>query len=138
MTKEAPYILIVDDDPDMRWMGIKIAREIIGYEIREAPNGAEALILMRRSGRPVLVITDLEMPVLDGVSMIEAMLRDKDLREVPVLVVSGNHTIPKIVRDYGAMFLRKPAAKEDMLRAMRTTIVTVRSGESDEFSGESE
>jgi CheY-like chemotaxis protein len=81
--------LIVDDQPFTR----RIVRSmLVGFgsrEVYESPNGAEALELAR-AVMPNIIITDLIMPVSNGVRLI-AMLKapDSPVREIPIVVLSG-------------------------------------------------
>lgn len=82
-----PYILIVDDDADFR-TGLRTALEMKGYQVEEAANGEEALT--RLSDRPpLLVLLDLQMPVMNGREMLQRMRATPDLKEVPVVIISG-------------------------------------------------
>ncbi len=80
-------VLIVDDTPMIR----EIEREILeraGYEVVSACDGREALVRVAEQ-RPDLVITDIEMPELDGVGLIEALKATPRTATLPVLVVSS-------------------------------------------------
>ena len=81
-------ILIVDDD--------YVAREILGkmlksqYEIGYAENGAAALNIIRRDKQKLsLVILDLHMPKMDGYSLLKLLRNDKELRRIPVIVLTS-------------------------------------------------
>ena len=60
-----------------------------GYEFLEAPNGREALDLMR-SAHPDVVVLDLMMPVLSGWDVLRERSHDATLRGIPVIIVSAN------------------------------------------------
>ena len=62
-------ILITDDERNIRMM-LRTALESDGYAIEEAANGREALDAIRRDA-PDLVVLDLNMPVLDGMAVLE-------------------------------------------------------------------
>ena len=82
-----PYILVVDDDTDFR-IGLRTALEMKGYQVEEAANGEEALLKL--SARPpLLVLLDLQMPVMNGREMLQRMRSTNELREVPVVIISG-------------------------------------------------
>lgn len=82
-----PYILVVDDDADFR-TGLRTALEMKGYQVDEAANGEEAL--EKLAGKPpLLVLLDLQMPVMNGREMLQRMRATPDLKEIPVVIISG-------------------------------------------------
>jgi CheY-like chemotaxis protein len=82
-----PYILVVDDDPDFR-TGLRTALEMKGYQVEEAANGEEALLRLLEKP-PLLVLLDLQMPVMNGREMLQRMRSTPELREVSVVIISG-------------------------------------------------
>ncbi len=104
---EKPAILIVEDDPRVG-ESIRLLLEKRGYPILLASNGKEALRLFRQE-MVDLVITDLVMPKMDGMALLEAV---KKLRpETEVIVISAQGTIEKAVQaiKIGAFeFIEKP------------------------------
>ena len=81
-------ILIVDDEPDMRYM-IRRIFELAGHHVTEAPNGAVALNRMLEQV-PDLVVTDVMMPVMDGAELILRLRADPGMSGIPILAVTGN------------------------------------------------
>jgi CheY-like chemotaxis protein len=81
-------ILIVDDEPDIRFV-LKIAFEAAGHRISEAHHGVAALDRVKDS-RPDLVVTDVMMPVLDGLELIERLRSDPETAAIPILVLSSH------------------------------------------------
>src|ERR1041384_1857599 len=82
-----PYILIVDDDADFR-LGLRTALEMKGYQVDEAANGEEALAKLAEKP-PLLVLLDLQMPVMNGREMLQRMRSTQGLQELPVVIISG-------------------------------------------------
>ena len=82
-----PYILIVDDDADFR-SGLRIALEMKGYQVDEAANGEEALVKLSEKP-PLLVLLDLQMPVMNGREMLQRMRATQGLQDLPVVIISG-------------------------------------------------
>src|SRR5258705_13247794 len=82
-----PYILVVDDDADFRF-GLRAALEMKGYQVDEAANGEEALLKLAEKP-PLLVLLDLQMPVMNGREMLQRMRANGDLKDVPVVIISG-------------------------------------------------
>ena len=86
----APTILVVDDDADMRIYVKRCLRKMpceIGT-VFEANNGASALKLIREQ-EITLVISDVVMPVLDGISLTRRLRADESLSHVSILLVTG-------------------------------------------------
>ncbi len=89
-------ILIVDDSPDiLKLLGRMLTR--MGYAVTPAVNGREALAAAAES--PVdLVITDIDMPEMDGLALLEAIKASDALRHVPVIMVSGASDVARVAR----------------------------------------
>jgi len=79
---------VVDDEPDLLFMLRRILTRA-GHEITQADNGAVALASVRQSP-PDLVVTDIMMPVMNGVELIRALRSDPATAAIPVLSVSGD------------------------------------------------
>jgi DNA-binding NtrC family response regulator len=104
---ERKVILVVEDDPNVG-ESIRLLLKKRGYEILLASNGKEALSLFRQETVD-LIITDLVMPKMDGIELLEEV---KHLRpETEVIVISAQGTIEKAVQamKWGAFdFIEKP------------------------------
>jgi CheY-like chemotaxis protein len=79
---------VVDDDPGIRKL-IVAALKRDGYVFLEAPNGQDALDVMR-SEHPNVVVLDLMMPVLSGWDVLQAREQEPELKQIPVIIVSAN------------------------------------------------
>jgi two-component system, cell cycle response regulator CpdR len=80
-------VLIVDDEESMRAL---VARAIAmdGHDIVAAQDGAEALeILIRDSGAYDLLLTDIQMPVMDGIAL--ALMAARDFPRLTILLMTG-------------------------------------------------
>lgn len=109
-------LLIVDDSPVMRAF-VKRIVTISGFpvsEMLEAANGAEALEMLSERGVD-LVLTDINMPVMDGEELIRRIKADAKLRAIPVVVVStdATHSRVEALLSLGARgYLAKPFPPE--------------------------
>lgn len=83
----APGILVVDDSITSRSLEKSIL-EAHGYRVRTAVDGLEALELLRVE-KAGLIITDIQMPRLDGFGLLEALKADSRLKGIPVIIVSS-------------------------------------------------
>jgi CheY-like chemotaxis protein len=81
-------ILVVDDEPDERFL-VRRMFERAGHEVQEASDGAEALRAVRDS-RPDLVVTDMMMPVMNGVELIRQLRAEPSTSTITILVSSGD------------------------------------------------
>jgi len=79
-------VLIVDDSPFVREM-VRYTLHKGGYAVEEAENGQEALDKLK-SIRVDLVITDLNMPVKDGMALIRALRADSAMKTKPILMLT--------------------------------------------------
>jgi two-component system chemotaxis sensor kinase CheA len=83
----APGILVVDDSITSRSLERSIL-EAHGYRVRVAVDGLEALELLRAE-KADLIITDIQMPRLDGFGLVEAVKADPELKGIPMIIVSS-------------------------------------------------
>jgi adenylate cyclase len=89
-------VLVVDDDRVNRML-LTRSLEHEGHRVRCAENGAEALELLHDDPCDV-VLLDIVMPELDGVSVLEHMKGDRALQDVPVIMISGVDDTESVVR----------------------------------------
>src|SRR5208283_1853988 len=75
-------------EPDQRFL-LKRIFERAGHEVSDAGNGAAAMRAVRESA-PDLVVTDVMMPVMDGVELIRCLRDDPATTHIPVLAASGD------------------------------------------------
>lgn len=130
-------LLVVDDDPEIRALLSRRLRRS-GYLVEEASDGKEALALVEQA-MPDVVVTDMTMPNLDGLGLLQA-LREID-RELPVIVLTGQGSLDNVIQAMrnGALFdyLLKPLADMAQLdvavqRALEIRDLLVRAREADQ------
>jgi phosphoserine phosphatase RsbU/P len=80
-------LLLVEDSSTMRRMLAMYLKEE-GYEVRTANDGNDGLVKAREEPWPELILTDYEMPDLDGAGLCRAVKADKELRSIPVLMLT--------------------------------------------------
>ena len=83
------YVLVVDDDPAIRGLVADALRDE-GFVVDLAAHGREALEAMR-ARRPATVVLDLMMPVMDGLSFMQACHNEQLCDNVPIVVISAAH-----------------------------------------------
>lgn len=113
-TDDAPRILVVDDNADLRrWLCQSLGAR---YAIDEAEDGESALERMR-SCLPDVVVSDWMMPGMDGIALLERIGANADYNSVPVIVLSARAEVDDRIRglDAGAVaYLRKPFRIEEL------------------------
>ena len=130
LTKEGPRaaILVVDDDADIR-LSLEMLLQYEGFEVWTSKDGEEALGRLeheRAAGRsPALIVSDLKMPRLDGMGLLEKV---QELHEPPPLIVISGHgdvaTAVEAIRKGASNFLEKPLDENRVLVTIRTTLRT--------------
>jgi len=83
-------ILLVEDDSDVREILSRTLRKA-GYEVQEAGHAFGAVCAMVRAGAD-LVLTDIHMPVMDGLGLVRELKAHEDTRRVPVVAITGFDT----------------------------------------------
>ncbi|MBF6612002.1 MAG: response regulator [Chloroflexi bacterium] len=92
-----PRVLVVDDDPDLVAI-CSLVLEHEGYKIDIARNGYEAYNRLERDGVDV-VLLDVMMPVLDGITVCKMVKRDPRFKKVPIIVMSASERMQKEADD---------------------------------------
>lgn len=114
-------ILLVDDEASICAITADLLEEF-GYRVVTASDGADAISVFSRQQEPIdLVLTDMRMPILDGVATIRALRRlDPDVR---IVAMSGLSTMPMENGKFDApRFLAKPYTAHTLLTALRETL----------------
>jgi CheY-like chemotaxis protein len=116
-------VLIVDDDAAIRET-LRALFEDDGYFVREASDGLTALHALHMAARPQVVITDYQMPRMDGFSLLGYVAMDEDLRDCNrfICLTANAH---RISNQFGATLRRlqvpvigKPFDIEDIIHAV--------------------
>jgi CheY-like chemotaxis protein len=117
-------ILIVDDEADIREY-LKVALEDAGFEVETACDGLEALEISKRNP-PDLISLDLVMPKHSGAKCYRELQKDKNLRKIPVLTVTGHARDDLGKADFEEMtmsgpgvYLEKPVSTKKYVSAVR-------------------
>jgi chemosensory pili system protein ChpA (sensor histidine kinase/response regulator) len=95
------YILMVEDDPDLRQIQSEILQSE-GYDVKAAGDGIEALEVMEEEGPPTLILLDLRMPRLNGWELAGRVRDEPTWRHVPMIVVAAHYRVAEEARALGA------------------------------------
>src|SRR5881392_406131 len=108
--RSGPARLLVVDDNKVNRLLLGRSLELQGHSVAAAENGRVALEMLRRDGFD-LVLLDMEMPEMDGFQVLEQLVNDRQLRDLPVIVTSSLEGVSNVVRciELGAEdYLTKP------------------------------
>ena len=107
--REPGHLLVVDDNRVNRLLLVH-GLEQDGHQVAWAENGRQALEML--TSKPYdLVLLDIEMPELNGFQVLEALLANQDLRDIPVIMTSASDELDRVVKciEMGAEdYLTKP------------------------------
>jgi CheY-like chemotaxis protein len=125
-------ILMVEDSPaDSNVIEILLKRERFPFRIHLVKDGEEAIGFLRRLGgyesapTPALILLDLNLPKLDGISVLRELKSDPELKGIPVIVITSSVRDEDVRASYemsAACYLKKPrdlAGYREMLSLLR-------------------
>jgi CheY-like chemotaxis protein len=118
MAKDKPKILVIEDDEYSRdALAHLLAAE--GYEAQSANDGETGLAKAHEM-HPEVIVLDLNLPGIDGKQVIRMIRRDGPLRDVPILIVTGDEDrAAQSAVELGADgYLTKPVEFDDLIRAI--------------------
>ena len=107
-----PLVLVVDDEAPIRTLISNSLREH-GYRTVEASDGVEGL-RMATELRPAAVVLDIELPALDGTSILQSLRSNPDTSLLPIIGMSGYEIDPADERSF-TCFLQKPFSPADVV-----------------------
>jgi two-component system cell cycle sensor histidine kinase/response regulator CckA len=107
-------VLLVEDEPAFRTL-LALTLKQDGYHVIEAADGREAVVAAQKAVHVDLVVTDIRMPLMDGITMMRRLRRVQP--DVPVLFVTG---FPSDVKTPApnSRVLEKPFVRDDLMRAV--------------------
>jgi two-component system, chemotaxis family, chemotaxis protein CheY len=128
-------VLVVDDSAVMRSMIIRILR-LSGLslgDIFEAPNGREGLRVLDEKWVD-LALVDINMPIMNGVEMIETVRKNQATADLPIIVVSteSNSEMVESIRQKNVEFVHKPFTPE----ILRSAVLQLTGASNEQFGGE--
>jgi DNA-binding response OmpR family regulator len=115
-------ILVVDDEPELR----SLLQEFLSdhFQVCLASNGAQAVELAK-AVRPDVILMDVMMPTLDGISAVERIRSDPETRAIPILMLTAANTVPERIRafDLGADdYISKPFSMDEVLARVQSKL----------------
>ena len=116
-------VLVVEDDSPLCWLLETIMRDT--YEVTIVNNGMDAWSLLSERSIPDVIISDLAMPGLDGIELLENLSESGLFRNIPVIILSGDEDPAKRKRclDLGAFsYVIKPFEPRLLLEEVSSAI----------------
>lgn len=122
-SKRARILVAEDNDDNRRLLSIYLGRE--GYEVIEACDGAEALE-KALAEMPDLVLSDVQMPVMDGYSLCRHLKQNAETERIPVILITAVYTSPEDTLQglrLGANdFISRPFRQSELLARVQTQL----------------
>ena len=113
-------VLVVEDNDDLRHL-FRDRLKSAGFDVCEASDGMQALRLIE-DAPPDLVVLDIGLPMLDGISVRDELAAHVETRDIPIVVVTG--TLADVGRVKAARVLRKPVDLDELVAAVRALLAT--------------
>jgi CheY-like chemotaxis protein len=116
-------ILIADDEPEILDL-VRMLLEWEDYDVVQTRDGEECLE-KARALRPDLILTDVRMPNMTGLEVLERLKADPDLSSIPVIMISVVTTLPQVrtALENGAVaYLSKPFEVREMARLVNRVL----------------
>ncbi|MFO7811293.1 MAG: response regulator [Candidatus Delongbacteria bacterium] len=124
------YILLVEDDQNDVELTVRALKDSFKGNIEVVHDGAEGIdFLLRRNNfkdrqkeNPAVVILDKKMPKMDGVELLHAVKKDKNLKKIPIVMFSSSNYEQDIIESYRAgasAYVVKPIEIEHYYKAVR-------------------
>lgn len=124
LVQPEPRVLLVDDDLDIL-EELSAGLEALGLPSRTASTGSEALEAVQKHKELQVIVTDLQMPQIDGIELLQKLSARRHSRPLPAIVMTGNASLDRAVaalRMNAVDFLQKPVSPEEVAVAVRRAL----------------
>jgi CheY-like chemotaxis protein len=122
-----PKILVVEDDADLLHM-IKTMLQTVG-EITLARDGQEALDLLKNGFRPDVIVTDLMMPRMDGLTLAKTLKNDPNIGNIPLVMLTAKSGPMDMITGINAgarHYVTKPFKAADLIDKVKKALMARR------------
>jgi CheY-like chemotaxis protein len=122
-----PRILVVEDDADLLHM-IKTMLQTVG-EVTLARDGQEALDLLQNGFRPDVIVTDLMMPRMDGLTLAKTLKTDPNVGGIPVVMLTAKSGPMDMITGINAgarHYVTKPFKAADLIDKVKKALAAKR------------
>jgi CheY-like chemotaxis protein len=124
-----PSVLVVDDSPMFRQLAGRLIHDGIGCRVAYARDGIEALDLLR-SVEPTVVLSDIQMPRMDGFELVQAIRTDYP--EIPVILMTAygcENTALRALKASAASYIPKGCLPSQLVNTLRGVLTVVEGNE---------
>lgn len=115
------HALVVDDSQTMRQSVVDVLHKMQRFALTEAVDGADALRKLKKQLFDV-VVTDINMPTMDGLKLTEMVRRDARHARIPVIIITSENTPQDRARALAlgaSAYLLKPAREPELMQTLR-------------------
>ena len=119
-----PSVLVVDDEPMTRDL-IRLMLQRVGFKVREAEDGLDALRRVEIDGVPDIFILDVMMPNMDGLTLCRELRQKSDTATIPVIMLSAKTAQSAISEGLEAganKYLTKPIARAELIDTLKSLL----------------
>lgn len=116
-------VLIEDDEGITRLIKFKLEKE--GYEVKSFLNGEKVIEYLVRS-KPALIISDVMMPVIDGLTLLKEIKADPRVSDIPVIMLSTHShesAVLECLRAGAADYVTKPFSTTELILRIEKTLL---------------
>jgi two-component system chemotaxis response regulator CheY len=114
--------LVVEDSPTMRQLIVFALQRIRGMRVEEAANGVEALRKLAPPAWFDIILTDVNMPVMDGLKLVQRVRADTELKEIPIVIItteSGAADRERALALGASAYITKPIQAPQVIQTVR-------------------
>lgn len=122
-----PRVLLVDDDPDIL-TELSEGLGVLGIPTRTAETAVAALDLVQKHEALQIIVTDLQMPRIDGIELLQKLAVRRHNRPMAAIVITGHASLDRAVgalRLHAVDFLQKPLSAEEVAHSIERAISLV-------------
>ena len=116
-------ILVIDDDPSVRALVARLLQET--FDVTQAVDGSDALEQILGGMRPDLIVCDVMMPKMDGLTFTKELKRDPSLARIPIVMLTAKTGARDMVEGINAgarSYVTKPFKSEELLGKVRKAL----------------
>ncbi len=118
-----PKILVVEDEPDVR----KMLTYVLGAigDVTATSDGDEALDTLLNGFRPDVIVTDLMMPKMDGLTLAKELKKDPTLSRIPLVMLTAKTAARDVIAGINAgarHYVTKPFKTEELVAKVRKAL----------------
>jgi len=123
VTNKKNIVLIEDDEGITRLIKFKLEKE--GYEVKSFLNGEKVIEYLVRN-KPALIISDVMMPVIDGLTLLKEIKADSRVSNIPVIMLSTHShesAVLECLRAGAADYVTKPFSTTELILRIEKTLL---------------